>query len=82
VKVPPLLSAGVKASIYFALVVVRICVDVLPAFHLSISSVSHGLSFLCVEGILIVRGDYEVSCELDLSCKQKMSAVEEFQPRA
>lgn len=52
-KVPPALSSGLNSSICEG----RQCCAHSPAtlvltFHLSISSVSHGFSFLCVDGIL------------------------------
>lgn len=48
VNVPPALSSGLKGSI----------------FHLSISSVSHGLSVLCVDGIVqdVLRARTTVNC--------------------
>lgn len=55
-KVPPALSSGLKGSIYnFRLARIRgPSEDFEHTFHLSISSVSQGLSFLYVEGMLAV----------------------------
>jgi hypothetical protein len=52
-KVPPALSSGLNSSICEGCQCrAQSPWELLLAFHLSMSSVSHGFSFLCVDGIL------------------------------